>query len=65
MRTANDNHRAPLAPIPTAIQQPRHPGTGVLCRGGRPIYYGFAAGIYIESPNPEAVDSVLYAQEMN
>lgn len=64
MQKANDNQRVPTAPVPVSITQPRHPGTGVLCRGGQPVYYGHVRGIYFESTDPRAVDTILEAQEV-
>jgi len=53
---------APKTPAPT--ERPVHPGVGILNREGTPVYYGHVRGVYFESPQLRAVESILEAQEI-
>lgn len=47
-----------------AAWMPGDPRIGVLCRGGKPIYYAHIAGIYCESTQLSAIESTLAAQDL-
>lgn len=52
------------AALAAGTWMPKDPRIGVLCRGSKPVYYAYVAGIYCESTQLHAITSTLAAQEL-